>query len=295
MFLATLLALCVTAGPTSAGELLRRGEKALAELEYEQAAEDLMRAASAADATPAQRHQAHLKAGIANRILGRDVDARLNFRAVLLAAPDTQLPEGTPPKVLSFFESVRQEVLLERQSAPPVPEEKRAPADPLTRALVAGGVTTGLGVVTLPLCAFCGGGACIICPGTCFGGAGALTGVLVALGLGGDSLVDNLVPVAAATAAGLAVTGLLGGATYGVTLLLSPSTQPFSFGNANLTPAANAAAVTGGFVTALASGAVAGGLVWLLMPGAPAPEPDDPAREPKDDGTTPSAPLAMAF
>jgi hypothetical protein len=109
-----LLAALLLAAPEPAAELLARGESLLEDLEYDLAAEELMRAAAARDATPAQRTRAHLLAGIANRIAGRDVDARLSFRNVLLAAPDTELPENTSPKVRAFFEAVRQEVAAER-------------------------------------------------------------------------------------------------------------------------------------------------------------------------------------
>jgi hypothetical protein len=102
------------AADSTAVELLARGEKLLADLEYDAAAAELMRAAAAPDATDAQRVRAHLLAGVANRVAGRDADARLNFRNVLFAAPGTRLPEGTSPKVASFFEAVRQEVEAER-------------------------------------------------------------------------------------------------------------------------------------------------------------------------------------
>lgn len=116
--LALLFALTLQTGDSTAAELLARGEKLLAELEYDAAAAELMRAAAAPDANEAERLKAHLLAGIANRVAGRDTEARLNFRNVLLAAPDTHLPEATSPKVLSFFEAVRQEVDAERASRP---------------------------------------------------------------------------------------------------------------------------------------------------------------------------------
>jgi hypothetical protein len=102
---------------TTATELLVRGEQALADLEYDLAAEELMRAATAPDATDAQRLRAHLLAGTANRVAGKDVDAQINFRYVLSRAPETQLPANSPPKVLSFFEAVRQDLLAQNEAA----------------------------------------------------------------------------------------------------------------------------------------------------------------------------------
>ena len=148
------------AGPTTA-ELIERGEKALADLEYDLAAEELMRAATAPDATPEQRLRAHLLAGTANRIAGHDVDAQINFRYVLTNAPDTRLPEGTPPKVLAFFEAVRQQVQSENRSASavsppqstptPAPAPEAAPATNAAGAFPLGLAVTGAGAAIAAL------------------------------------------------------------------------------------------------------------------------------------------------
>ena len=65
--------------------------------------------------------QANLLAGIANRISGHDVEARVNFRYVLLRKPDWQLDEQTPPKVALFFAGIRQELIAEKSANGPNP------------------------------------------------------------------------------------------------------------------------------------------------------------------------------
>lgn len=154
MIHAFLFFIALQSGPT-ATELLLRGEKALADLEYDLAAEELMRAATAPDATPEQRLRAHLLAGTANRIAGHDVDAQINFRYVLTNAPATTLPEGTPPKVLTFFEAVRQQLQAESRPTPmplpaptPTPTENTpsAPSAPAPATSSGGAFPLGLAV-----------------------------------------------------------------------------------------------------------------------------------------------------
>lgn len=155
-----LLALVLSAA-LSPAEHLQRGEQALAALEYEAAAYELMLAATDPAATDAQKVRANLLAGVAHRVLGRDLDARMNFRYVLLRAPDTRLEEDPSPKVQLFFESVRQEVQAERAAqavaAPPAPPASPPAAPPMPpgpgAAAIAGAVVGGLGLV-----AFLGGG-----------------------------------------------------------------------------------------------------------------------------------------
>lgn len=135
---------------------LARGERALADLEYEVAAEELMRAATSPQASDAEKLRANLLAGIAHRILGRDLEARINFRYVLLRAPDSKLDEGSPPKVSLFFESVRQEVEAERPAATPPPTPTSSPPPPApppaagpAPGVIAGAVVGAGGVVVL--------------------------------------------------------------------------------------------------------------------------------------------------
>jgi len=106
---------------------LTAGRDAYEALEYEAASFEFMSVTIDPAATEDQRLQAHLGAGMANRIIGRDTDARLNFLYVLKRRPDHALPADAPPKVLFLFEAVRQEVL---SSAPLPSSTSTAPAVP---------------------------------------------------------------------------------------------------------------------------------------------------------------------
>jgi hypothetical protein len=130
--IALAAALALAAAEPTAAELLARGQASFEQLEYEQAAEDLMRAAGSPDATDDVRLRAHMLAGIANRIVGRDVDAQLNFRYVLRADPEARLPDGTSPKVSSFFEVIRGEVKAENAR-----DARTRPAEPAGSASAA--------------------------------------------------------------------------------------------------------------------------------------------------------------
>jgi hypothetical protein len=114
MLVALLVTMAMTTGPTTAADHLLAGEQAMEALEYEMATYEFMSVAVDPTATEAQRLQAHLRAGFAHRVLGKDTDARLSFRYVLQRAPQTHLPADTPPKVFFFFESVRQEIEADR-------------------------------------------------------------------------------------------------------------------------------------------------------------------------------------
>ncbi len=104
---------------------LAAGQAAYEALEYEAAAFEFMSVMIDPVATDEERLQAHLGAGIANRVLGKDTDARLNFLYVLKRRPTYTLPPDTPPKVQFLFEAVRQEVL-----GSPVPQPAVAPRPP---------------------------------------------------------------------------------------------------------------------------------------------------------------------
>jgi hypothetical protein len=113
-----LALLCLAAGPAAASaqaaERIDRGRSALAALEYEAAAAELMDAAADPEATDEQRLEAHLLAGIAHRVIGRDIEAAHSFRYVLWRRIDAQLPPDTSPKIGALFEVVRAEVAEER-------------------------------------------------------------------------------------------------------------------------------------------------------------------------------------
>lgn len=126
-FVATLVgvpAMAFAANEVSVGERIARGKAAMDALEYETAAEELTIAAIDENANEEERIEANLYAGMAHRILNRDVDAKLNFVYVLKHRPQTRLPAGTSPKIRNFFELIRQEVELTR----PRPDDRPAKA-----------------------------------------------------------------------------------------------------------------------------------------------------------------------
>jgi hypothetical protein len=144
--------------PPTAEERLARGKALLADLEYEQAATELMLAADDESAPEALRLDAHLHAGMAYVVLERRTEARLSFLYVLRRDPDAALPPDTPPKISSFFQLCRDEVLAMQTAAPAAPAsasaqpEAEAGAAWLPLALVgagAGGVALGAGFVAI--------------------------------------------------------------------------------------------------------------------------------------------------
>jgi hypothetical protein len=122
-----VLAFALLLAVTTPAEHIERGQKLLDELEYELAADEFARAAVDPGASDAERIQANLLAGIAHRVIGHDVEARTNFRYVLMRKPDWQIADDAPPKVKLFFESVRQELQAERDV---IPSSSAAPAKP---------------------------------------------------------------------------------------------------------------------------------------------------------------------
>lgn len=104
------------------------GTKALENLEYEDASQEFMIALGDPRATDDELIRANLLAGITNRVLDRNVEARLNFHYVLTRAPETQLPEGTSPKIASFYALVRREVEADANQAPPAQPASPPPA-----------------------------------------------------------------------------------------------------------------------------------------------------------------------
>lgn len=122
------------------GETLRRAERECAELEYELCAESAMAVAVDDAATVEERTRARFIAGSAQRVMGKDVDARLTFRALLLEAPEFTPPVETPAKVSQFFILVQTEVADERARS-----TANANAPPVT-SLVVESVPTGASV-----------------------------------------------------------------------------------------------------------------------------------------------------
>lgn len=181
-----------------------RGKELIDKLEYEAAVDELVIAADSPDASPEQRVEANLYAGIANRVLGKDVDAKLNFVFVLKNDPTARLPEGTAPKINNFFELVRQEVELTRVR--PAPPPAPVPEEGLGVLVWLGGAVLGVGTVGAVLAAAAAGGgefalgvhavpgrAKELATWAVWGGAAAVVVALVVGGAGGTMLLWGVV------------------------------------------------------------------------------------------------------
>src|SRR5207248_11545105 len=98
----------------NADDRIAHGQALLDALEYDAAGEELEALATdGGDVSDDVRLRAHLLAGVAHHISGKDTDASLDFRYVLLRAPTTTLPSDTPPKVRVFFDAINQELALD--------------------------------------------------------------------------------------------------------------------------------------------------------------------------------------
>jgi hypothetical protein len=128
-FVTTLVATQAAPAPPVA-ERIAKGEALMEALDYEEAAEELMIALGDPRASDEELIRANLLAGVANRVLDRNVEARLNFHYVLTRAPSTALPPDTAPKIATFFELVRREVEAEQARAAPQPTEPAAEPAP---------------------------------------------------------------------------------------------------------------------------------------------------------------------
>lgn len=167
-----LLVLLIGA-PHATGDVaqrLDRADEAVASLEYEDAREVLLDVVSDPDASEDELVRAHMLAGQVDRILKRDVDAKMHFQWVLTRFPDAELPPGHPPKIVSFFEMVRDEVrsrAAERATpSPPAPALAAPQAAAATPAAIAApqesAIAAPQGSGAPPLLALASGGLVIV-------------------------------------------------------------------------------------------------------------------------------------
>lgn len=120
-----LVFLAVAATPETVAVKLERAQSAAAALELDVARDVLLDVVTDARATEDELRRAHLLAGEVDRILGKDVDARMHFMWVLQRDPEARLPPDKPPKITAFFELVRGEVkgaTSRTKPAPPGPD-----------------------------------------------------------------------------------------------------------------------------------------------------------------------------
>jgi hypothetical protein len=207
----TLAALMIAA--TTPAEHIAAGEQALNALEYELAGDELMLAATDPSATDAERLKANLLAGIAHRVAGKDTDAQLNFRYVLLHAPSTTLPDDTPPKVRTFFESVRQELAAERASqASPPPDPASHVASPSSSSPPPAASAARSPSIVSPI--VCAAGVAAFAAGAI--AAGVVEGELESPSRDGKSVASNVAlgQAGLVVAAAGAVAGVAGGVLW---------------------------------------------------------------------------------
>jgi hypothetical protein len=107
---------------------LAQAKKAYNDLDYLVAVELLQSVIIDPRTTRDELVQAHLMAGVVQRIVGEDVDARLHFRRALRLYPNLRLPPGFPPKIQAFFNMVREEVDEERLAEEKALKEAKAAA-----------------------------------------------------------------------------------------------------------------------------------------------------------------------
>jgi len=144
MSLALLLA-TVLMSATSA-EVLVAARAAEAELDYPKARSLITELLARTDAAPLEVLEAHVLAGQIERTAGNDDGAREHFLFVLRRDVAWTLPANAPPKVRTFFELVRDDVVAESKAtvAPAIADGPLL--SPATKAPpIAGFVVAGVG------------------------------------------------------------------------------------------------------------------------------------------------------
>lgn len=106
-----LLVFVLAAPPPDVATQLATAEHSIAQLEYAEARDTLLELVADPRATEAELMRAHMLAGEVDRVLERDVDARMHFLWVLARDPHAQMPADRPPKIRTFFELVRDEAV----------------------------------------------------------------------------------------------------------------------------------------------------------------------------------------
>lgn len=104
----------VSIEPVTSAATLARAEAECAALDYEMCAETAMLVVVDPQASEEERARARWVAGSAQRIIGKDVDAQMNFRALIKDTPEFVPPDDTPAKVMQFFALVQSAVASER-------------------------------------------------------------------------------------------------------------------------------------------------------------------------------------
>lgn len=98
------------AAPMTPRERLDRAAVLEGELEYGIAADELLNVMTDPRSTEEELIDANFFAGVIQRILGNDTQARLHFLYALKRRPSLELPKRYPPKIQTFFLLVREEI-----------------------------------------------------------------------------------------------------------------------------------------------------------------------------------------
>jgi tetratricopeptide (TPR) repeat protein len=92
---------------------LQAALQAESNLDYDVALIELQQVIADGRATDAQLMKAHYRAGIICRVLDKNVEAEQHLKAALRKNPNLLPPPGASPKIVSFFNTVRESVQAE--------------------------------------------------------------------------------------------------------------------------------------------------------------------------------------
>ena len=106
-------------------EKLEEARAVYDDLEYLDASQRYMEIIVDPRATDEHLLEANMYSGIIQRVLGNSVEARLHFAKVLRMKPDAKLPDNQAPKIVVFFDLVRQDLQSE-VAVPPVEQNEAA-------------------------------------------------------------------------------------------------------------------------------------------------------------------------
>jgi hypothetical protein len=126
MKMTLVLVLCLAVFPSMAqadsgakvSELIGWAQKAESDLEYDRAAEFWSSIIAHPEATQEEKVNASLHAGIIERVRGNRAEARDHFEYVLRRDIEHQLPKNTEPKIVNFFELIREELKIQGAPGP---------------------------------------------------------------------------------------------------------------------------------------------------------------------------------
>lgn len=111
-----LLSLCSFGQTSPKNPLLDRAVRQVEEGDFEDAIATLTRGIAEPDVTDEQLAEMYRLLGTAHLSLGHEAPAREAFEKLLQARPDYELPKATPPKLLSLYARIKDDVRKRRLS-----------------------------------------------------------------------------------------------------------------------------------------------------------------------------------